>query len=140
MDKLDGVCLCNIVRNYSLNFDDLYDELYNNYNFTGDDDDDHSDADEDVVDWPTVLYVTTFAVSVSTILLNTLSMLAMRCSRGTMSANLRIIFSLTLSEPLTLYPRPSSVQINPSVRTPTPCIYTDRVREQFVRQRRGRGL
>jgi len=137
MDKLDGVCLCSTVGNYSLNFDDLFDELYN-YNFTGDDYD-HSDADEDV-DWPTVLYGTTFAVSVSTILLNTLSMLAMRCSRGTMSANLRIIFSLTLSQPLTLYLRPSSVQINPPVRTPTPCIYTDSVREQFVGQRRGRGL
>ena len=138
MDKLDGVCLCSTVGNYSLNFDDLYDELYN-YNFTADDDD-HSDADGEVVDWPTVLYGTTFAVSVSTILLNTLSMLAMRCSRGTMSANLRIIFSLTLSQLLTLYLRPSSVQINPSVRTPTPCIYTDSVREQFVGQRRGRGL
>jgi len=49
--------------------------------------------------WAAAVKASTLTVSVSTIVLNLFSMLAMSCSRAPMSANLRIISSLTLSDP-----------------------------------------
>lgn len=48
--------------------------------------------------WPRVLRASTLTVCVSTIIVNALSVLAVSVSRGRMSANIRLICSLSLSD------------------------------------------
>ena len=92
MDEMNG-CLCHPVNQPSLNFTRFFlDFLLNESDyFTAD-----SDTAED--NWWSVLRGSTFAVSITTIVVNALSLLAISLGRGIMSANLRIICSLSLSD------------------------------------------
>ena len=88
MYEVEG-CLCSPDSdNDTIDLNDLS-EYYQNFT---------AGLDAEDFDWWNVLHVSTVVVSTLTILLNTLSMLAMMCIRAAMSANLRIISSLTLSD------------------------------------------
>ena len=88
MYEVEG-CLCSPDSdNDTIDLNDLS-EYYQNFT---------AGLDAEDFDWWNVLHVSTVVVSTLTILLNTLSMLAMMCIRAATSANLRIISSLTLSD------------------------------------------